>query len=41
MGPKVEAAIAFIRSGGRRAIIGRLDQGLGAVLGETGTAIVP
>jgi carbamate kinase len=41
MGPKVEAAIAFIRSGGKRAIIGRLDQGLGAVLGESGTAIVP
>ena len=41
MGPKVEAAIAFIRRGGQRAIIGRLDQGLGAVLGEAGTAIVP
>ncbi|MBR9989087.1 MAG: carbamate kinase [Gemmatimonadetes bacterium] len=41
MGPKVEAAIAFIRNGGRRAIIGRLDQGLGAVLGEAGTVIVP
>ncbi|MGH7447894.1 MAG: carbamate kinase, partial [Longimicrobiales bacterium] len=41
MGPKVEAAVGFIRRGGRRAIIGRLDQGLSAVLGETGTAIVP
>jgi carbamate kinase len=41
MGPKVEAAIAFVRNGGRRAIIGRLDQGLGAVQGEAGTAIVP
>jgi carbamate kinase len=40
MGPKVEAAVAFIRNGGSRAIIGRLDQGLSAVLGETGTAIV-
>jgi carbamate kinase len=40
MGPKMEAAVAFIRNGGSRAIIGRLDQGLGAVLGETGTAIV-
>lgn len=41
MGPKVEAAVAFIRSGGRRAIIGRLDQGLAAVHGEAGTSIVP
>jgi carbamate kinase len=41
MGPKVEAAVAFIRGGGRRAIIARLDQGLGAVHGEAGTSIVP
>lgn len=41
MGPKVEAAVAFIRSGGRRAIIARLDQGLRAVQGEAGTCIVP
>jgi carbamate kinase len=41
MGPKVEAALAFIRKGGRRAIIGRLDQGLSAVQGHTGTVIVP
>lgn len=41
MGPKVEAAVSFIRSGGTRAIIGRLDQGLAAVHGEAGTSIVP
>jgi carbamate kinase len=41
MGPKVEAAVSFVRSGGSRAIIGRLDQGLLAVQGEAGTAIVP
>ncbi|HEX6939156.1 MAG TPA: carbamate kinase [Longimicrobiales bacterium] len=41
MGPKVEAAISFIRGGGRRAHIARLDQGLAAVHGEAGTAIVP
>lgn len=41
MGPKVEAALEFIRTGGTRAIIGRLDQGLSAVLGATGTAIIP
>jgi carbamate kinase len=40
MGPKVEAAVSFIRGGGSRAIIGRLDQGLSAVRGETGTSIV-
>ncbi|HEX7117220.1 MAG TPA: carbamate kinase [Longimicrobiales bacterium] len=41
MGPKVEAAIGFIRGGGRRAHIARLDQGLAAVHGEAGTTIVP
>ncbi|HSJ06992.1 MAG TPA: carbamate kinase, partial [Longimicrobiales bacterium] len=41
MGPKVEAAVAFVRGGGRRAILGRLDQGLQAVQGEAGTTIVP
>jgi carbamate kinase len=41
MGPKVEAAVAFVRNGGSRAILGRLDQGLAAVQGEAGTAIVP
>jgi carbamate kinase len=41
MGPKVEAALEFIARGGKRAIIGRLDQGLSAVLGESGTAIIP
>ncbi|HSJ09485.1 MAG TPA: carbamate kinase [Longimicrobiales bacterium] len=41
MGPKVEAAAAFVRNGGARAIIARLDQGLGAVQGQAGTAIIP
>jgi carbamate kinase len=41
MGPKVEAAASFVRGGGSRAILGRLDQGLQAVQGEAGTAIVP
>jgi carbamate kinase len=39
MGPKVEAAIAFVRGGGRRALIGRLDRGLDVVEGRTGTLI--
>jgi carbamate kinase len=41
MGPKIEAAVSFIRHGGQRAIIGRLDQGLQAVHGDAGTVIVP
>ena len=39
MRPKVEAAIAFARAGGR-AIIAELSQGLAAIRGETGTTIV-
>ena len=39
MGPKIEAAIAFVRAGGRRAVIARLDRGVEAVRGETGTTI--
>ncbi|HYH82554.1 MAG TPA: carbamate kinase [Longimicrobium sp.] len=41
MAPKVEAAAAFVRGGGRRAIIARLDQGREAVAGRAGTEIVP
>ncbi|HUH11998.1 MAG TPA: carbamate kinase [Longimicrobiales bacterium] len=41
MQPKVEAAVGFVREGGERAHIARLDQGLAAVRGEAGTAIVP
>ena len=40
MAPKVEAAAAFVRSGGKRAVIARLDQGREAVAGEAGTEIV-
>jgi carbamate kinase len=40
MKPKIEAAIGFIRGGGRQACIGRLDQGLEAVRGMAGTSIV-
>ena len=39
MRPKVEAAVAFVRDGGRRAIIAELAQGLAALRGETGTTI--
>ena len=40
MNPKVEAAIRFIERGGRRAIIGHLDEALPALMGEAGTHIV-
>jgi carbamate kinase len=40
MAPKVEAAAQFVRDGGRRAVIARLDQGLAAVRGEAGTEVV-
>jgi carbamate kinase len=39
MGPKLEAAAQFVRAGGERAIIARLDQGEAAVAGEAGTEI--
>jgi carbamate kinase len=41
MGPKIEAALDFVAAGGARAIIARLDRGLEAVQGRTGTTIVP
>jgi carbamate kinase len=40
MRPKVEAAVAFVRAGGRRAIIAHLERGLEAIRGDTGTVIV-
>ncbi len=41
MAPKVEAALEFVRGGGRIAHIGRLDHGLETVNGQAGTAVVP
>ncbi len=40
MRPKVDAAISFLRSGGRRAVIAELGSGPAALRGETGTTIV-
>jgi len=40
MGPKIEAAIRFLERGGKRAIIGHLNEVLPALRGETGTHIV-
>lgn len=39
MRPKVEAAVAFVRGGGARAIIADLGDGQAAMRGETGTTI--
>jgi carbamate kinase len=41
MGPKVEAACRFVETGGRRAVIGKLDALDRAVRGEGGTVVVP
>jgi carbamate kinase len=41
MGPKIEAAVRFLERGGKRAIIGHLNDALPALRGETGTHIVP
>jgi len=39
MGPKVEAAVQFIRSGGKRAVITAIEDIAAAVAGKAGTAI--
>lgn len=39
MGPKIEAAVEFIRFGGKRAVIASLDRIEAAVLGSAGTRI--
>ena len=41
MAPKVEAALRFVREGGTRAVIARLDRGSEAVAGNSGTQVVP
>ena len=41
MGPKIEAAIRYLRSGGRKVIITSPEQLLDAVDGKAGTHIVP
>ncbi|MGH7528807.1 MAG: carbamate kinase [Gemmatimonadales bacterium] len=40
MRPKVEAAAAFVRAGGERAMIAELADGLAALRGDAGTTIV-
>ncbi len=41
MGPKVEAAIRFLKAGGKRAIVTSLENLAEAVIGDAGTHIVP
>ncbi|AEC52770.1 carbamate kinase-like carbamoyl phosphate synthetase [Pyrococcus sp. NA2] len=41
MGPKVLAAIRFIRWGGKRAIIAHLEKAVEALEGKTGTQVIP
>lgn len=41
MGPKIEAAIDFIKSGGRRVCIASIEKAVQAIDGESGTLIVP
>ena len=40
MGPKIDAAIQFLKRGGRHVVIGDLNQAMAAVRGEAGTHIV-
>jgi len=39
MGPKVEAAVNFIRGGGKRAVIAHLEQAEDALMGNCGTQV--
>jgi len=41
MGPKMQACINFVRNGGKRAVIGSMNEIEDAVNGKSGTIIVP
>jgi carbamate kinase len=41
MGPKIEAAIEFLKAGGEKVIISSIEQAYEAVSGNAGTTIVP
>ncbi|MGZ8598280.1 MAG: carbamate kinase [Actinomycetota bacterium] len=41
MGPKIEAAVGFVRGGGAMAVVGDLEDATDALQGKAGTAIVP
>jgi len=41
MGPKIEAAIDFLKAGGERVIIGSIEKAYEAINGDAGTIIIP
>jgi carbamate kinase len=41
MGPKIEAAIKFLESGGKMVVISSLEEARKAIYGEAGTRIIP
>ncbi len=41
MGPKIQAAINFIKFGGKRVVISSIEKMVDAVYGKTGTIIIP
>jgi carbamate kinase len=41
MGPKIEAAVGFVRGGGAMAVVADLEDATDALRGEAGTVIVP
>jgi carbamate kinase len=41
MGPKIEAVICFLEDGGRRVVIGHLDEALASLRSEAGTQAIP
>jgi carbamate kinase len=41
MGPKIEAAVSFLKSGGKRVVIGSIEKAYEAVTGNAGTIIEP
>jgi carbamate kinase len=40
MGPKIEAAVRFLDTGGKRVVIAKLDEAVSALNGDTGTHIL-
>ena len=40
MGPKIDAALRFLDGGGKRVVIGSIDQAVPALRGEAGTQIL-
>jgi carbamate kinase len=41
MGPKVEACLRFLETGGEKAIITSLNKAKAAIEGKTGTLFIP